>query len=86
MRNVVPLPRPLVSKEGDMKESWRRWRQIWDSYETISRLKEQPHNLRLATFIEEDALEIFNSLFGDAEATHADMDFVLRTLETHFMG
>ena len=27
-----------------------------------------------------------NSLFGDAEATHGDMDFVLRTLETHFMG
>ena len=63
-----------------MKESWRRWRQIWDSYKTISRLKEQPHDLRLATFITcigEDALESFNSLFGDDEATHGDMDFVL---------
>ena len=44
MQSVVPLPRPLVIKEGDMKESWRRWRHIWDSYETISRLKEQPHD------------------------------------------
>ena len=89
MQSVVPLPRPLVIKEGDMKESWRRWLQIWDSYEAISRLKKQPHDLRLATLITcigEDALEICNSLFGDAEATHGNMDFVLRTLETHFMG
>ena len=25
-------------------------------------------------------------IFGDAEGTHGDMDFVLQTLETHFMG
>ena len=52
-------------------------------------LKEQLQDLTLAAFITcigEDALEIFNSLFGDAEATHGDMEFVLRTLETHFLG
>ena len=42
MQSVVHLPRPLVIIEG----SWRRWLQIWDSYETISRLnKEQPRDL-----------------------------------------
>ena len=40
MQNVVPLPQPLVIKKGDMKESWRRWRQR--NYIEIRRAASRP--------------------------------------------
>ena len=88
MQSVAPLPRTLLSRRRH-EEKLVAIATNLDLYETILRLKEQPHNLRLAAFItciREESLEIFNRLFGDAEATHGDMEFVLLTLETHFIG
>ena len=36
-RTNVPLPRPLELK-GNQKDNWRRFKQVWDSYEIVTGL------------------------------------------------
>ena len=61
----VPLP-PQLNLKGNIEANWRVWRQIWDSFEILSKLKTQPNEYRVATFITcvgTDALQIYrNSL------------------------
>ena len=79
LKGTVPMPRPLNVRDGDVKENWRRWRQIWDVYKIISRLKTQPLEFRLATFITcvGDALEIYNTINFTSEEAKRNMDTVL---------
>ena len=42
---------PLRLKEGYAKDNWRRWKQLWESYEVVSGLKTQHRDYRFATFV-----------------------------------
>ena len=63
-RTNVPLPRPLELK-GNQKDNWRRFKQVWDSYEIVTGLDQQTDRVRIAHFIMAigpEALDIHNGL------------------------
>ncbi|XP_062507330.1 uncharacterized protein LOC134183756 isoform X2 [Corticium candelabrum] len=67
---MLPSPKPLNVRDWNIKENWRRWRQMWTSYEMASRMNSQPSEYRIASLITclgEEVLEIFNSLTFDSE-------------------
>ena len=43
LQGTVPISWPLNVRDGDVKENWHYWCQIWDSYEIISKLKTRSH-------------------------------------------
>ena len=85
---TVPIPGPLRTK-GALAQNLREWRQVWDSYETVARLKSQPDDYRLATFITcigHAGLRIYNSLPFADDAEKKNMTKVLERMETHCIG
>ena len=41
LNSNVPLP-PKFCTSGDVASEWRRWKQIWQSYEVVTGLHAQP--------------------------------------------
>lgn len=81
-------PKPL-RMEGDMTKNWRTWRQMWDSYSTMSRIPEYPYDYQLAAFVMalgEDGLETYNTLTLSGESEPRSLDTIIRQLENHFVG
>lgn len=81
LQSQIPLP-PRLEMKGNLAQNWKRWKQIWDSFEIASRLTEQPDKYRVATFIMcigPDALEVYNALpfaAGDAERIERVMEMM----------
>ena len=76
---VVPLP-PRLEIKGNLSKDWKQWRQIWDAYEVVTKLRDKPSNLRVATFITcigKEALEIHNGLPFRTEDEKVDINKVL---------
>ena len=89
VRGAVPLPPAINMATSDQAGQWRKWRQIWNSYEIVAGLKSQPENFRLATFITcigQDALDIYNTLPLNDDESLIKMDDVLTAMEKHFVG
>jgi hypothetical protein len=60
----LPLPQPL-NIEGNLALNWKKWKQVWSAYETVTGLKQRESSFRVATFITcigSSALEIHNGL------------------------
>ena len=85
LQGSVPLP-PKIKVGGDLSQAWKKWRQVWDSYEIVSQLARQTDQYRVATFITfigSDALEIYNSLPFESET---DKTRILSLMEAHCVG
>ena len=64
LQSQIPLP-PRLEMKGNLAQNWKKWKQIWDSFEIASRMTEQADKYRVATFITcigPDALEVYNGL------------------------
>lgn len=88
MQGNIPLPSVLNMSEGDVRENWRSWRQMWDAYNIVSWLREQPREYQQAAFIMsvgEGAVELYNTLHFESEEARRDLDTVLKTLEDHLL-
>ena len=84
----VPLP-PSLEIKGNLSKDWKQWRQIWNAYEVVTKLRDKPSNLRVATFITwigKEALEIHNGLPFRTEDEKADINKVLELWETYCIG
>ena len=60
---------PNSLKTG-LAKTWKSWRQLWNTYETVTKLNEEDSKLRVATFIAcigPDALDIHNGLLFQSD-------------------
>lgn len=78
-----------LDTRGNIAENWKRWKQVWDSFEIASRLNQQKNQIRMVTFIMcigSDALEVYNSLPFEREDDKMVMSKVLELMEKHCIG
>ena len=69
--------------------NWARFRQLWDSYEIATALREKPMAVRVATFITaigSDALDIHNNLPYSNETEKKDLEKILELWEKYCAG
>ena len=89
LQSRIPLPKPLVVR-GNISQSWRKFRQIWDSYEILANLKlPDMKEHRIATFITckgQDALRIYNALPFANDAEKRNLDKVLEEMKKYCLG
>ena len=84
----IPLPPPL-QVTGDLKANWKKFRQLWDSYEIVTSIVDKPDKFRVATFITavgKDALDIHNNLPYKSEEEKQNMATILKLWEEHCKG
>ena len=61
IQSKLPVPSRL-DMSGNIAENWKKWKQVWDSFEIASRLNQQENKYRVATFITcigSEALEVY---------------------------
>ena len=88
IQSSLPLP-PRLELSGKVAESWKKWKQRWESFEIASRLVDQENKYRVATFITcvgDDAIEIYNALPFEQEEDKQNMSKVLELMERHCIG
>ena len=88
IQSNLPVPSRLDTR-GNIAENWKRWKQVWDSFEIASRLNQQENQVRVATFITcigSDALEVYNSLPFESDEDKMIMSKVLELMENHCIG
>ena len=84
----VPPPGRLELK-GKLSDNWKKWKQVWDAYETVTKLTEKESRFRVATFITcigADALEVHNGLPFRTEDEKQDINVVLDLWNSHCIG
>ena len=82
----VPPPGRLELK-GNLSENWKKWKQVWDAYETVTKLNEKESKFRVATFITcigADALH--NGLPFRSDEEKQDINVVLNLWKSHCIG
>ena len=75
----VPPPGRLELK-GKLSDNWKKWKQVWDAYETVTKLNEKESKFRVATFITcigAEVLEVHNGLLFRSEDDKQDINIVL---------
>ena len=88
-RSKVPLPRPLDLTSGNLKASWEKFKQVWDSYEIITGLDKDTDKVRTAHFITaigSSALDIHNGLPFKNEDEKKNFNVILSLWEKYFVG
>ena len=88
INSQVPLPPNFVTT-GDLASQWKKYKQIWDSFEIVTGLKEKSSAYWTATFITcigSEALEIFNGLPFENEEDKNDIDKVLELFQNYCIG
>ena len=88
IQSNLPVPSRL-DMSGNIAENWKKWKQVWDSFEIASRLNQQENKYRMATFITcigSEALEVSNGLPFEAEEDKRVMSKVLELTERHCIG
>ena len=84
----VPPPGRLELK-GKLSDNWKKWKQVWDAYETVTKLNEKESKFRVATFITcigAEALEVHNGLPFRSEDDKQDINIVLDLWNSHCIG
>ena len=84
----VPPPGQLEWK-GNLSKNWKKWRQVWDIYETITKLNEMESRFRVVTFITcigRDALEVHSGLPFRSDEEKQDINVVLNLWKFHCIG
>lgn len=87
MAHSVPLPRLCL--DGDLQSNWAKFRQIWDSYELVTGLKDKDDKIRVATFVTaigSEALDIHNNLPYMSDEDKEKMIVVLQLWDKHCKG
>lgn len=88
IQSNLPIPSRL-NLAGNISENWKKWKQVWDSFEIASRLNQQEDKYRVATFITcigTEALEVYNGLPFENEEDKNVMNTVLELMERHCIG
>ena len=88
LNSNVPLP-PNLSVTGDLASQWKKWKQIWDSFEIVTALNSKEKAYRIATFITcigPDAIEIYNGLPFASKEEKKDIDKVTELFGKHCIG
>ncbi|XP_064638291.1 uncharacterized protein LOC135494308 [Lineus longissimus] len=88
IQSSVPLPHKLDVK-GNLSQNWKRWKQVWNSYEIVTNLRVQSDEYRTATFVTcvgPEALEIYNSLPFEEEEDKQDITKIIDLMENHCLG
>nr|XP_058958995.1 uncharacterized protein K02A2.6-like [Pocillopora verrucosa] len=88
IQSNLPIPSRL-NLAGNISENWKKWKQVWDSFEIASRLNQQEDKYRVATFITcigTEALEVYNGLPFEKEEDKDVMNTVLELMERHCIG
>ena len=88
IQSNLPIPSRL-NLAGNISENWKKWKQVWDSFEIASRLNQQEDKYRVATFITcigTEALEVYNGLPFENEEDKDVMNTVLELMERHCIG
>ena len=84
----VPPPGRLELK-GKLSDNWKKWKQVWDAYETVTKLNEKESKFRVATFITcigAEALEVHNGLPFRSEDEKQDINILLDLWNSHCIG
>ncbi|XP_072033381.1 uncharacterized protein [Amphiura filiformis] len=87
-RISVPLPKNL-NIQGDLKNNWKKFHQLWTSYEILTGLKNKQQEYRVATFITAiglEALDIHNNLPYQNEGDRKDLDKILKLWQDYCVG
>ncbi|XP_064637858.1 uncharacterized protein K02A2.6-like [Lineus longissimus] len=88
IQSSVPLSHKLDVK-GNLSQNWKRWKQVWNSYEIVTNLRVQSDEYRTATFVTcvgPEALEIYNSLPFEEEEDKQDITKIIDLMENHCLG
>ena len=88
VKGNVPLPRPL-SLQGDMKENWSVFKQLWDNYEIITGLEHESDRLRIAHFmtaIGSDAVKVQNGFAFSSDDDKKNFTIVLKLWNEYCNG
>ena len=75
--------------KGKLSDNWKKWKQVWDAYETVTKLNEKQSKFRVATFttcIGAEALEVHNALPFRTEDEKQDISVVLDLWNSHCIG
>ena len=75
--------------ERKLSDNWKKWKQVWDAYETVTKLNEKESKFRVATFITcigAEALEVHNALPFHTEDEKQDINVVLDLWNSHCTG
>lgn len=84
----VPLP-PHLDVKGNLSNNWKKFKEIWESYETVTGLDTKPEKVRVATFITcigPDALDIHNALPYQSEDDRRKMAKILELWDNYCIG
>ena len=84
----APPPGRLELK-GKLSDNWKKWKQVWDACETVTKLNEKESKFRVATFITcigAEALEVHNGLPFRSEDEKQDINVVLDLWNSHCIG
>ena len=84
----LPLPGRL-ELTGNLAKNWQIWRQVWDSYEILTKLSDQDSKFRKATFVTctgPDAVEILEGLPFSKDEDQDDITKILELFEKHCIG
>ena len=75
--------------KGKLSDNWKKWKQVWDAYETVTKLNEKESKFRVATFITcigAEALEVHNGFPFRSEDEKQDVNIVLYLWNSHCIG
>ncbi|PFX12858.1 Retrovirus-related Pol polyprotein, partial [Stylophora pistillata] len=81
----VPPPGHLELK-GNLSENWKKWKQVWDAYETVRKLNKRESRFGIATFITcigPDGLKVHNGLPFCSDEDKQDINVVLNLWKSH---
>ena len=84
----IPLPKP-IQLTGSFKKNWEKFRQVWDSYEIITKLDQSTDKIRIAHFITAigpEALDIHNGLPFKSDEDKKSFTVILDLWERYCVG
>ena len=84
----IPLPKP-IQLTGILKTNWEKFRQVWDSYEIITKLDQSTDKIRIAHFITAigpEALYIHNGLPFKSDEDKKSFTVILDLWERYCVG
>ncbi|KAG1676793.1 hypothetical protein GQR58_014105 [Nymphon striatum] len=85
----IPLPQKLDIDPDNLKQNWKKFKKIWDSYEIVTDLKYEEAKYRSAVFfscVGPDAIDIFEGLSFESESDKEDIDVILRKFTDYCVG
>lgn len=83
---IVPVPRKLNIREGNVAENWRKFKSAWNNYEIAAEVDEKPEKVRVAAFLSvigEEALEVYETFVWTVDSESRKLEKVLEKFEKY---